>query len=63
MLDITKKAIKLISNRAYVEGKGVNYFNLLIEYTLKIIPVEEDEKIETAHVMLMIPRWGAPTDI
>ena len=53
MLDSTKKAIKLISNRAYVEGKGVNYFNLLIEYTLKIIPIEEDESIETAHVMFI----------
>ena len=53
MLDITKKAIKVISDRAYAEGKGVNYFNLLLEYCLRIVPIEESCNVDTAYVQFI----------
>ena len=53
MLDITKKALKVIANRAYVDGRGVNYFNLLLEYCLKVVPIEECYTIDTAHVQFV----------
>ena len=50
MNEIAKKAIDYINKLSYDENSGINYFNLLIEYTLRIIPVEEDYGIETACV-------------
>lgn len=50
MLEITKEALKIISDRSYSKEKGLNYFNLLIEYCLKVVPIIETEKECTASV-------------
>ena len=50
MTDLTKKVLKYISDKAYEDGKGVNYFNLLIEYTLRVVPIIETHSIKTAFV-------------
>ena len=49
MDDLTKKALEVIHNKSY-GSEGVNYFNLLIEYCLKVTPIEIDTSIKTAHV-------------
>ena len=51
MFGSTKEALKFINSRSYDERKGSsNYFNMLIEYTLKSIPIVEDFSCPTAQI-------------